>query len=111
MLALSIALVALGLAGYAAFCANLARSQLAELAAELADAAEDEPEPDSAELWVSDGDLHTPDAAALYEATGAIALCVSEGVPCAVVKGQGVVSLHKLLSERQKPQAVKPHAV
>ena len=43
--------------------------------------------------------MHTRDAAALYEATGAIALCVSEGVPCAVIKGQGVVSLHKLFSQ------------
>ena len=108
MLALSIAIVALGLAGYAVYSANLARAQVAELAAELADAAEEEPEPDGAELWVSDGDLHTPDAAALYEATGAIALCVSEGVPCAVVKGQGVVSLHKLLTDAAKVRAIKP---
>jgi hypothetical protein len=107
MLALSIAIVALGLACIGLVAAGRALRQVAELAAEIADAAEDEPEPDSPELWVSDGDLHTPDAAALYEATGAIALCVSEGVPCAVVKGQGVVSLHKLLSEKQRPQAVK----
>lgn len=67
----------------------------------------EEGEPESAELWVSDGDLHTMDQTALYEATGAIALCVSEGVPCAVVKGVGVVSLHKLLSEKPKVQAIK----
>ena len=106
-MSLAIAIVALLVEGYGAWQARKAHHALAELAAELADAAEDEPEPDSPELWVSDGDLHTRDAAALYEATGAIALCVSEGVPCAVVKGQGVVSLHKLLSEKQRPQAVK----
>ena len=54
-----------------------------------------------------DGDMHTRDAAALYEATGAIALCVSEGVPCAVIKGQGVVSLHKLFSDNPTVRAIK----
>ena len=102
MLALSIAIVALGLAGYAVYLTRKVRDALAELAD-----MEDESEPESAELWVSDGDLHTQDAAALYEATGAIALCVSEGVPCAVVKGQGVVSLHKLLSESAKIRPIK----
>ena len=104
---LAIAIVALLVACGAFVAAGRALRQVAAIASALADAAEDEPEPDSPELWVSDGDLHTPDAAALYEATGAIALCVSEGVPCAVVKGQGVVSLHKLLSEKSTVRAIK----
>ena len=102
MLALSIAIVALGLAGYAVFVTRKINAALAVFMD-----MDDESEPESAELWVSDGDLHTQDAAALYEATGAIALCVSEGVPCAVVKGQGVVSLHKLLSESAKVRPIK----
>ena len=102
MLALSIAIVALGLAGYAVFVTRKINAALAVFMD-----MDDESEPESAELWVSDGDLHTQDAAALYEATGAIALCVSEGVPCAVVKGQGVVSLHKLLSESAKIRPIK----
>ena len=104
MLALSNAIVALGLAGYAVFVTRKINAALAVFM-DMDDAEEEAPE--SAELWVSDGDLHTQDAAALYEATGAIALCVSEGVPCAVVKGQGVVSLHKLLSESAKIRPIK----
>ena len=108
MPALTIAIAALGLAGYAVFLTRKVRDALAE----LADAAEDEPEPDSAELWVSDGDLHTPDAAALYEATGALAIFMGEGIPQAVIADRGVFSLHKLLSESAKDaakvRAIKP---
>lgn len=104
---LAIAIVALLVACGAVLAAGRALRQVAMLAEALADAAEDEPEPDSPELWVSDGDLHTSDAAALYEATGAIALCVTDGVPCAVVKGVGVVSLHKLFSDKPTVRAIK----
>ena len=104
---LAISIVALLVACGAVLAAGRALRQVAALAEALADVAEDEPEPDSPELWVSDGEMHTNDAAALYEATGAIALYMSEGVPCAVIKGQGVVSLHKLLSDKPTVRAIK----
>lgn len=101
---LAIAIVALLVAAYALYSSRKVLAALAEFADMVPD---EEVEPDSPELWVSDGDMHTPDAAALYEATGAIALCVSDGVPCAVVKGQGVVSLHKLLTDKSTVWAIK----
>lgn len=105
MFALVLSLAALALSGYAVYSLRRVAAAL-EAVADIAE--DEEAEPESAELWVSDGDLHTSDAAALYAATGAMALCVSDGVPCAVVKGQGVVSLHKLLTEAAKVRAIKP---
>jgi hypothetical protein len=108
MLALSIAIVALGLAGYAAYSANVTRAQVAELAAALTDD-EEEAEDEAQELWLSDGEMYAADKAALEAAcVGAVAFCTYEGVPCAVVPGQGVVSLHKLLTDAAKVRAIKP---
>ena len=104
MFAIILAAPALVVAGYALYCVRRTEAAVAEWA-EAQD--EIEVEPETAELWISEGDMHAPDWAALYDATGAIALCMSEGVPCAVVKGQGVVSLHKLLSAKPTVQAIK----
>ena len=111
MFATAIAVIALAVSGYALYSTLRIRAALAEFASmEVED--EEEDAEDSEELWLADGELYAADKAALQEAVpAAVAFCTYEGVPCAVVPGQGVVSLHKLLSERQKPQAVKPHAV
>lgn len=109
MYAETIALVALAVSGWAIVSAHRTERRVMAAIDAACDAGEEdeEAEPESAELWVSDGDLHTMDQAALYEATGAIALCVSEGVPCAVIKGKGVVSLHKLFSDKPTVRAIK----
>lgn len=104
MYALTIAIIALAVAGYAFFVS--ARNQAA--VNEWIDAqAEEDDEPESAELWISAGDLHTPDVKALYAATGALAIYMEEFVPMAVIEGKGTMSLHKLLSEGSKPEASK----
>lgn len=108
--AVLLALIALWLAGYALLVVRRTEAAVAEFIEAASD--EDEaPEPDSAELWVSDGDLHTPDAAALYAATGALAIYMQEGVPMAVIDGKGTFSLHKLLSESTKQDAAKVRAI
>lgn len=98
---LGIAVIALVLAGYALFL-------VLRLQAILQDAMGDEEEAgdEPQELWLSDGEFFAADKAALADACqSAVAFCTYEGVPCAVVPGQGVVSLHKLLSA--KVQVVK----
>ena len=108
MLALSIAIVALGLAGYAAYQARWTRLAVAELI-EAQEADEIEVEEGPQELWLADGELYAADKAALEAACpAAVAFCTYEGVPCAVVPGQGVVSLHKLLTDAAKVRAIKP---
>lgn len=109
----TIAIIAFVLAAVAILIASRLGLRVGALEAALTPDEEEEGAEDEAqELWLSDGELYAADKAALDVACpGAVAFCTYEGIPCAVVPGQGVVSLHKLLSERQKPQAVKPHAV
>lgn len=91
---LAIAVIALVLAGYALFLVLRLQASLQD-AMDDEEEAEDEPQ----ELWLSDGEFYAADKAALADACpSAVAFCTYEGVPCAVVPGQGVVSLHKLLT-------------
>lgn len=104
MSALVVALVALGLAAYAAYTARWTRLAVVE----LIDAQdEDEPEEGSQELWLSDGEFYSADKAALEAAfPGVLAFIQCEGVPSAVMPN-GVWSLHKLLTDKPKVQAIK----
>ena len=91
---LGIAVIALVLAGYALFLVLRLQAILQDAMGDEEEA-EDEPQ----ELWLSDGEFYAPNKAALDDACpSAVAFCTYEGVPCAVVPGQGVVSLHKLLT-------------
>lgn len=104
----TIAIIALVLAGYAVW-ANRQLCAAVEALIEAQEGEEIEAEDEAQELWLSDGELYAADKAALEAACpGAVAFCTYEGVPCAVVPGQGVVSLHKLLSEAGKVRAIKP---
>lgn len=106
---LAIAIVALLVACAALVAAGRALRNVAELAAELAPDDEEDAEDEAQELWLSDGEMYAADKAALEAAcVGAVAFCTYEGVPCAVVPGQGVVSLHKLLTDAAKVRAIKP---
>ena len=95
-MSLAIAVIALVVAGYALFLVLRLQASLRDaLDDEVEEEAEDEPQ----ELWLSDGEFYAADKAALADACpSAVAFCTYEGVPCAVVPGQGVVSLHKLLT-------------
>lgn len=91
---LAISVIALVLAGYALFLVLRLQASLQD-AMDDEEEAEDEPQ----ELWLSDGEFYAADKTALADACpSAVAFCTYEGVPCAVVPGQGVVSLHKLLT-------------
>lgn len=59
------------------------------------------------ELFVADGELWVRDRDAFCDQYGILALCTYEGIPCAVIHGKGVVSLHNLLTERSGPRAVR----
>ena len=59
------------------------------------------------ELFVADGELWVRDRDAFCDKYGILALCIYEGIPCAVIHGKGVVSLHSLLTERSGPRVVK----
>lgn len=104
---LAIAIVALVLAGYAVW-ANRQLCAAVEALMGSPDDEEIEVEEGPQELWLSDGEMYAADKAALEAACpAAVAFCTYEGVPCAVVPGQGVVSLHKLLTEAARVRAIK----
>ena len=103
-MSLAIAIVALLVAGYAAYTARWTRLAVVELIDAQAD---DEDEEGPQELWLSDGEFYSADKAALEAAfPGALAFVQCEGVPSAVMP-TGVWSLHKLLSEGAAKPAVR----
>jgi len=98
---LAIAIVALLVAGYALWEVRKVLAALAEFADMVPD---DEGEPESGELWLSDGEFYSADRDALSAALpGVLGFVTIEGVPSAVMPN-GVWSLHKLLSEGGKPE-------
>lgn len=104
----TIAIIALVLAAVAILIASRLGVRVAAIEAALTPE-EEEAEDEAQELWLSDGEMYSADKAALEAACpSAVAFCTYEGVPCAVIPGQGVVSLHKLLSEAGKVRAIKP---
>ena len=104
-MSLAIAIVALVIAGYAAYLARWTRLAVVELIDAQAEEIEAEEGPQ--ELWLSDGEFYSADKAALEAAfPGALAFVQCEGVPSAVMPN-GVWSLHKLLTDKPKVQAIK----
>ena len=100
MLALTIAIAALGLAGYAVY-------ELRKLIATMTEVADDEE--DTQELWLGEGEFYAPDKAKLEaKFPDALGFSQSEGVPSAVTP-TGVWSLHKLLTD--KPDAARVRAI
>lgn len=98
-MSLAIALIALALAGWAVYAVHRTQAAVAALAESL----EDEAEAEESELWIADGEFYVPDRQRLADLLpSAVALFCAEGVPSAVTDS-GVWSLHKLLTEANKP--------
>jgi len=108
MIALVIAIVALAGAGYAVFVVRRTEAAVLELIeAQQVEGELEVEEGGDGEAWLSEGDFYIPDVVVFMEKVNAIALYHYDGVPQAVIPGQGVVSLHKLLSETSRPRAVR----
>ena len=111
MLALTIAIVALAVAVYAARLGH----QIVQMHIQLeraAEEAEEEEADESQELWLSEGEWYAADKAKLEALVpDAVMFGAVDGVLMAVVPS-GAWSVHKLLSEQGKaPKATKLAAV